>query len=69
MPLLQAWRVNLLVLDEPINHVDLPATKQLESALATCPGTLLLVTHDRRMLEAVKTTRRIELAHGHVRSG
>jgi ATPase subunit of ABC transporter with duplicated ATPase domains len=49
--------------------VDLPAIEQLESALATYPGTLLLVTHDRRMLEAVKTTRRIEVADGHVTSG
>ena len=53
LALLQARGVNLLVLDEPTNHLDLPAIEQLESALATYPGTLLLVTHDRRMLEAV----------------
>src|ERR1017187_6559440 len=51
--LLQARGVNLLVLDEPTNHLHLPAIEQLESALASYPGTLLLVTHDRRMLEAV----------------
>ena len=58
--------VNLLVLDEPTNHLDLPAIEQLESALASYPGTLLLVTHDRRMLEAVRTTRHLEVADGKV---
>ncbi|AXI80565.1 ABC-F family ATP-binding cassette domain-containing protein [Peterkaempfera bronchialis] len=66
LALLQARGVNLLVLDEPTNHLDLPAIEQLESALASFPGTLLLVTHDRRMLEAVHTTRRIEVADGRV---
>ncbi|WP_306207639.1 ABC-F family ATP-binding cassette domain-containing protein [Actinoplanes sp. RD1] len=66
LALLQARGVNLLVLDEPTNHLDLPAIEQLESALATYPGTLLLVTHDRRMLEAVHTTRHLEVADGRV---
>jgi ATPase subunit of ABC transporter with duplicated ATPase domains len=64
LALLQAKGVNLLVLDEPTNHLDLTAIEQLESALATYPGTLLLVTHDRRMLEAVRTDRRIEVHEG-----
>jgi ATPase subunit of ABC transporter with duplicated ATPase domains len=64
LALLQARGVNLLVLDEPTNHLDLPAIEQLESALATYPGTLLLVTHDRRMLAAVHTTRRLHVADG-----
>ncbi|MEV5379553.1 ABC-F family ATP-binding cassette domain-containing protein [Streptomyces nondiastaticus] len=64
LALLQARGVNLLVLDEPTNHLDLPAIEQLESALASYDGTLLLVTHDRRMLEAVHTTRRIEVSQG-----
>jgi ATPase subunit of ABC transporter with duplicated ATPase domains len=68
LALLQARGVNLLVLDEPTNHLDLPAIEQLESALATYPGTLLLVTHDRRMLEAVAITRRLEVADGRVTS-
>jgi ATPase subunit of ABC transporter with duplicated ATPase domains len=68
LALLQARGVNLLVLDEPTNHLDLPAIEQLESALATYPGTLLLVTHDRRMLDAVMITRRIEVAEGRVTS-
>jgi ATPase subunit of ABC transporter with duplicated ATPase domains len=66
LALLQARGVNLLVLDEPTNHLDLPAIEQLESALASYPGTLLLVTHDRRMLDAVHTTRRIEVEDGRV---
>jgi ATPase subunit of ABC transporter with duplicated ATPase domains len=66
LALLQARGVNLLVLDEPTNHLDLPAIEQLESALDHYPGTLLLVTHDRRMLDAVHTTRRLELADGNV---
>jgi len=66
LALLQARGVNLLVLDEPTNHLDLPAIEQLESALATYPGTLLLVTHDRRMLDAVHVTRRLEVAAGQV---
>ncbi|AJT62904.1 ABC-F family ATP-binding cassette domain-containing protein [Streptomyces chattanoogensis] len=66
LALLQGRGVNLLVLDEPTNHLDLPAIEQLESALASYPGTLLLVTHDRRMLDAVHTTRRIEVEDGRI---
>nr|WP_221377394.1 ABC-F family ATP-binding cassette domain-containing protein [Actinoplanes polyasparticus] len=66
LALLQARGVNLLVLDEPTNHLDLAAIEQLESALASYQGTLLLVTHDRRMLEAVTVTRRLEVADGKV---
>ncbi len=66
LALLQARGVNLLVLDEPTNHLDLPAIEQLESALAAYRGTLLLVTHDRRMLDAVETTRRLRLTAGRV---
>ncbi|WP_424862484.1 ABC-F family ATP-binding cassette domain-containing protein [Streptomyces sp. MMS24-I29] len=67
LALLQGRGVNLLVLDEPTNHLDLPAIEQLESALDSYPGTLLLVTHDRRMLEAVRTTRRIEVVDGRMK--
>ncbi len=66
LALLQARGVNLLVLDEPTNHLDLAAIEQLESALAGYTGTLLLVTHDRRMLEAVSVNRRISVAAGRV---
>ncbi len=64
LALLQAREVNLLVLDEPTNHLDLPAIEQLEQALDSYPGTLLLVTHDRRMLDAVRVTRRWAMDRG-----
>ncbi|MEU6244174.1 ABC-F family ATP-binding cassette domain-containing protein [Streptomyces sp. NPDC047024] len=66
LALLQGRGVNLLVLDEPTNHLDLPAIEQLESALDAYDGTLLLVTHDRRMLDAVQVNRRLEVADGKV---
>jgi ATPase subunit of ABC transporter with duplicated ATPase domains len=66
LALLQARGVNLLVLDEPTNHLDLPAIEQLESALDAYEGTLLLVTHDRRMLAQVHTTRHLEVRDGQV---
>jgi ATPase subunit of ABC transporter with duplicated ATPase domains len=66
LALLQARGINVLVLDEPTNHLDLPAIEQLEEALASYAGTLLLVTHDRRMLEAVATNRHLEVVEGRV---
>jgi ATPase subunit of ABC transporter with duplicated ATPase domains len=67
LALLQARGVNLLVLDEPTNHLDLPAIEQLEQALESYRGTLLLVTHDRRMLDTVQTDRRWRVEAGQVR--
>jgi ATPase subunit of ABC transporter with duplicated ATPase domains len=67
LALLQARGVNLLVLDEPTNHLDLPAIEQLEEALDSYTGTLLLVTHDRRMLDAVRVTRRWHVEAGRLR--
>ncbi len=66
LALLQARGVNLLVLDEPTNHLDLPAIEQLEEALDAFDGTLLLVTHDRRMLDTVRLTRRWHVESGQV---
>ncbi|HWS58237.1 MAG TPA: ABC-F family ATP-binding cassette domain-containing protein [Actinotalea sp.] len=66
LALLQARGVNLLVLDEPTNHLDLPAIEQLEAAMETFDGTILLVTHDRRMLETVRLTRRLHVQDGSV---
>jgi ATPase subunit of ABC transporter with duplicated ATPase domains len=66
LALLQARGVNLLILDEPTNHLDLPAIEQLEAALDTYPGTFLLVTHDRRMLESLSVTRHLAVADGTV---
>ena len=64
LALLQARGVNVLVLDEPTNHLDLAAIEQLEHALESYDGTLLLVTHDRRMLDTVRLDR-----HWHVEDG
>ncbi len=66
LALLQGRGVNLLVLDEPTNHLDLPAIEQLESALESYTGTLLLVTHDRRMLHSVRTNRQWAVEAGMV---
>jgi ATPase subunit of ABC transporter with duplicated ATPase domains len=68
LALLMAAGANCLVLDEPTNHLDLPAIEQLESALGTWEGTLLLVTHDRRFLEAVRVDRTVEIRDGQVTS-
>ncbi|KQY33191.1 heme ABC transporter ATP-binding protein [Nocardia sp. Root136] len=64
LALLQARGVNLLVLDEPTNHLDLPAIEQLEQAVDSFSGTLILVTHDRRMLDSVRATRRWHMSGG-----
>ena len=66
MALLQARGVNLLVLDEPTNHLDLPAIEQLEEALASYDGALLLVSHDRRLLENVDLDQRWHVEAGRV---
>ena len=64
LALLMANGTNCLVLDEPTNHLDLPAIEQLETALGSFRGTVLLVTHDRSLLDHVRLTRRITLADG-----
>ncbi len=47
--------VNLIFLDEPTNHLDLPSQEILQAVLAEFNGTILLVTHDRYLLEALAT--------------
>ncbi len=66
LALLQACGTNVLVLDEPTNHLDLPAIEQLEEALESYDGALLLVTHDRRMLENVRLDRSWIVENGRV---
>jgi ATP-binding cassette subfamily F protein 3 len=46
---------NLLILDEPTNHLDLESREALEAALRSFPGSLLLVSHDRALLDAIGT--------------
>ncbi len=59
--LLAARGVNALVLDEPTNNLDLEAIEQLELAVESFEGAAVLVTHDRRFLEAFNATQTIEL--------
>ena len=44
---------NLLLLDEPTNHLDIPAREAIEAFMAASPATLLVVSHDRRLLDTV----------------
>ena len=57
---------DILLLDEPTNHLDLPAIEQLEQALDSYDGALLLVTHDRRMLQNVRLDRTWRVERGSV---
>jgi ATPase subunit of ABC transporter with duplicated ATPase domains len=66
LALLMARGANLLVLDEPTNHLDLAAIEALEQALGSYDGTLLLVTHDRRLLETVRTDRSVRVEDGNI---
>ncbi len=66
LAVLVARGTNFLVLDEPTNHLDLEAIEALERALDDFDGTLLVVTHDRRLLESLHLTRRFDVAAGRV---
>ncbi|MBS3821968.1 MAG: ATP-binding cassette domain-containing protein [Planctomycetes bacterium] len=67
---LMAIDANLLMLDEPTNHLDIPSTETLQTALQTYEGTLLFVSHDRYLVEAVAThVWAVEDGHLHVLPG
>ena len=53
LAILVAGDANVLILDEPTNHLDLESREALEDALRSFPGSLLLVSHDRALLDAV----------------
>jgi ATPase subunit of ABC transporter with duplicated ATPase domains len=67
LAVLVARGTNLLLLDEPTNHLDLDAIEELERALAGYDGTLVVVSHDRRLLEGLRLDRRLEVTGGAVR--
>jgi ATPase subunit of ABC transporter with duplicated ATPase domains len=61
LALLSARGVNCLILDEPTNHLDLEAIEELETALQSYEGCLVVVSHDRRFLERLDITSTISL--------
>ncbi len=67
LALLVASGANFLVLDEPTNHLDLESREALEQALEAFPGTVLLVSHDRAVLDAV-ARRTLAIEDGTLRS-
>src|ERR671914_30925 len=67
LAVLVASGANVLILDEPTNHLDLDAREALEDALQTFQGALLLVSHDRALLDAVGS-RTVAFEHGQLHS-
>jgi ATP-binding cassette subfamily F protein 3 len=67
LALVVASGANFLVLDEPTNHLDLESREALEAALEAFPGTVLLVSHDRAVLDAV-AERIVAVENGRLRS-
>jgi ATP-binding cassette subfamily F protein 3 len=67
LAMLLSQGANVLILDEPTNHLDLESREALEDALKSFEGALLLVTHDRALLDAVGT-RTVALEHKTLRS-
>jgi ATP-binding cassette, subfamily F, member 3 len=67
LALVVASGANFLILDEPTNHLDLESREALEAALEAFPGTVLLVSHDRALVDAV-AQRTLAVEEGTVRS-
>jgi ATP-binding cassette subfamily F protein 3 len=67
LAVLVASGANVLILDEPTNHLDLESREALEDALRSFPGALLLVSHDRALLDAVGS-RTVAVEYGTLRS-
>jgi ATP-binding cassette, subfamily F, member 3 len=67
LALLAVQGCNFLLLDEPINHLDIPSRESFERAMARFEGTVLAVVHDRYFIERFATTI-WELEEGHVRA-
>jgi len=63
LALVVASGANFLVLDEPTNHLDLESREALEAALDAFPGTVLLVSHDRALLDGI-AERTLAIEHG-----
>ncbi|MFK4510197.1 ATP-binding cassette domain-containing protein [Bradyrhizobium daqingense] len=55
---------SLLILDEPTNHLDIESTEAVEAGLRAYDGALLVVSHDQAFLQAIRITRRLDLAAG-----
>jgi ATPase subunit of ABC transporter with duplicated ATPase domains len=66
LAVLVARGTNLLLLDEPTNHLDLDPIEELERALAGYDGTLVVVSHDRRLLANLRLDRRLAVVAGRV---
>ena len=66
LALFQGRSVNVLVLDEPTNHLDVEAIEQLEDAVRDFTGTLLVVSHDRALLDSLGLTHRWRVGGGSV---
>jgi len=69
LALIVALRANALVLDEPTNNLDVEAIEQLEAALESFEGTVVLVSHDRRFLAGFSATRTVRLEGGTITAG